>query len=73
MVETERTQMLANRKKPILGLIAGLLAYVATKAGLDLDPDLAAAISAAIFALVVERVGPIFGEPTPTPQPRSDA
>lgn len=45
-----------RRQKPIKGAIAFALSWAATQLGLGLDPELAAAISAAAFALVVERV-----------------
>lgn len=56
-----------NRKKPILGLGAGVIVYVAAKLGLDIDSDAAAAIAAAVGAVVVERVYPIFGLKVETP------
>ena len=57
-----------NRQKPIVGLLAGVIIYVAAKFGLDLDADLAAAIAGVIGAVAVERVRPIFGEKVDTPK-----
>jgi hypothetical protein len=61
---------LKNRKKPILGLLAGAITWVAFKAGFDVDHDLAAAVAFAIFGIVVERSKPIFGEHVETPRAR---
>lgn len=57
------------RQKPITGAIAGAIAYVVAQVGIDLDPELSAIIAGAIFTIVVERVGPIFGERARSPAP----
>lgn len=59
--------MLENRRKPILGALAGALTYLAAKVGFDLDPELAALIAGAIFTAVVERAYPVFGSYERTP------
>ena len=53
--------LIQNRKKPILGAIAFAITYVAAKAGLDMDPELAATLAGVVFAIIAERVSPIFG------------
>lgn len=53
--------LIQNRKKPILGAIAFAITYVAAKAGLDIDAELSASLAGVMFAIVAERVSPIFG------------
>lgn len=60
--------LIRNSKKPLAGLIAGAIAWLALKAGLSLDPDLAAALSGGIAAAVVRAVKPIFGFDVKTPE-----
>ncbi len=49
------TAYLNARRKPIVGAITGGLTYLAAAVGFDLDPELAALISGAVFAFFVER------------------
>jgi hypothetical protein len=49
------TAYLNARRKPIVGVITSAVTYLATAVGLDLDPELAALISGAVFAFFVER------------------
>lgn len=62
---------LQNRRKPILGSIAWGVVYGVAVGLLNLDPDEGAGIASAASLIVVERVGPIFGETfVETPKPR---
>lgn len=61
--------LIRNSRKPILGAISAAVSWVILKVGLDLDPDLAAAISTFIFGAIVRLAAPVFGYPeVTTPQ-----
>lgn len=56
-----------NRKKPILGIGTFIVSYAVSHFALDIDPVVSAGIAAALDAIVVERVYPIFGLKVETP------
>lgn len=59
---------LRNKKKPILGVVAGAVAYLVCRLLFDMSEEASLAASATVSAFVVERVGPIFGEDVGTPK-----
>lgn len=59
---------LRNRRKPTLGLVVGVAAYVVCVVVFQMDNEEASAIAGGVALFVVERVKPIFGSAATTPE-----